>query len=259
MHDQEDNISPEEHENLSAEVNESLGMPEGEHSESMSPVKDTADELPAFAKERLGRQEKRHKRELRELRQQMQQLMQTQNACMANNNAYSPQPNPQGNGEMDDQIQRAVAAALRAKEDQERQGKEAEKAAHVHKQYQNLQDHLDSAADKYDDFDEVVRGDNVPFTSAMRDAALLLDNPGDVLYKLGKNKPELERIAKLHPLDQAREMVKLSTALMSGSGKQGSAPRTIGQIKNSPVPSPGINDNTPAAEIRARMKSGNWK
>jgi len=160
---------------------------------------------------------------------------------------------------MDDQIQRAVAAAMRAKDEHESRAKEAEKAAHVHQQYQNLQDHLDATADKYDDFDDVVRGDKVPFTEAMRDASLLLDNPGDVLYKLGKNRPELERIAKLHPLDQAKEMVKLSVALMSGGGKSGSAPRPIGQIKNTPVAPSQVNDNTPASEIRARMKAGNFK
>lgn len=254
MQEQSDNVSNQEQDHLSNEAMDSLGMPEGEGDENSEPKKDASEDLPAFAKERLGRQEKRHKRELREMRQQVQQLMQSQNS------GYPGQPSQQApQGESDDPIQRAVAAALRARDDQERQAKEAEKAAHVNKQYQNLQDHLDSTADKYDDFDEVVRGNDAPFTPAMRDAALLLDNPGDVLYKLGKNRNDLERIAKLHPLDQAKEMVKLSVALMGGNGKSGSAPRPIGQIKSNPVPSAHINDNTPAAEIRARMKSGNWK
>ena len=140
----------------------------------------------------------------------MQQLMQSQQQMGSATNpqpATAPQPSMGADG---DQIQRAVQAALMAKDQQQQQQQEAEKAQHVYKQYQNLENHLDSVADKYDDFDEVVRGNDVPFTPAMRDTALLLDNAGDVLYTLGKNPEELKRISQLHPLDQAKEMVKMS-------------------------------------------------
>jgi hypothetical protein len=263
MQRQEDNISDQENENLSSQAMNSMGEPESaaEEVNSETHKKEPAEELPAYAKERLGRQEKRHKRELREQQMQHMQLMQQMQSQQSGfANAGQPQSGSQDqDGGMDDQIQRAVHAALRAKDDQENQRKEAEKAAHVHKQYQNLQDHLDNTADKYDDFDEVVRGNDAPFTPAMRDASLLLDNAGEVLYKLGKDRNKLAEIAKLHPLDQAKEMVKLSVALMGANGKGGSAPRPIGQIKNTPVSPSQINDNTPASEIRARMKAGNFK
>lgn len=246
-------ISEPEHDNIAEEAMQGMGMSEGEE-----PKASPEEELPEFAKKRLGRQEKRHKRELREMQQQLQQLMQSQQQ------SGSPQMQQQMSqpemGGQEDAIHRAVAAALQAKDQQTQQMQDAEKAAHVHKQYRNLENHLDSAADKYEDFDEVVRGNDVPFTPAIRDAALLIDNPGDVLYKLGKNPDELKRISNLHPLDQAKEMVKLSIALMGNSGKNGSnPPKTIGQIKNTPVSSTQVNDNTSPAEIRQRMKSGNWK
>lgn len=256
MQDQSENISDQEHENLAEDAMDSLGEPEGSAEEILADKKPPADDLPAFAKERLGRQEKRHKRELRELRQQIQMMQ----SSLTPQNYGSPQSQPdQQGGDMQDHISRAVQAALQAKEDQQRKMEEAEKAAHVHQQYQNLEEQMDSAADKYEDFDDVVRNPNVPFTSAMRDTALLIDNPGDVLYKLGKNRAELKRIAQLHPLDQAKEMVKLSIALMGGNNKGGTSVKPLNPIRNNPVTSFDVTDQTSPADIRARMKAGTWK
>jgi hypothetical protein len=254
MDEQSENLSSEEKQNIAGETNESMGIP----AEAGEDQPTEGKELPQYAKERLGRQQKRHEREMREMRQQMQQM----HSQMQNPNSQSqqmPQAAQAGGGGVDDQIQRAVSYALNLQKMEEQKAKDAEKAAHVNQQYQNLQDHLDKASDKYDDFDDVVRGDNAPFTTAMRDAALLIDNPGDVFYKLGKNKEELARISKLHPIDQAREINKLSFALMGGKQDGSSqAPRVIGQVKSNPVPSQAVSDNTSVGEIRRRMKAG-WK
>src|SRR6185369_15898284 len=103
-----------------------------------------------------------------------------------------------------------------------------ERQAHVQKQYHGLHKHLDEVADRYNDFDDVVRGEEAPFTAHMRDAALLLPHSGpgsagEVLYELGKNKSELERISKLHPIDQARELTMMSHALAKGHEHKGSS------------------------------------
>jgi hypothetical protein len=126
--------------------------------------------------------------------------------------------------------------------------------------------HLDKMSDKYDDFDEVVKGEDAPFTTHMATAAMLLPrtgagSAGEVLYKLGKNPEELKRIANLHPLDQASEMVKLSHALISGGEQKGSSnpSRPLGNIKSNPVTnSRDVTDKTPVSELRRRMKTG-WK
>jgi hypothetical protein len=165
---------------------------------------------------------------------------------------------------VDAQIHKAVSYALQHKDMEERRAKDAERMQHVHRQYQELDKHLDNTSDKYDDFDDVVRGDHAPFTPHMRDAALMLPrkgngSAGEVLYKLGKNSSELERISKLHPLDQASEMVKLSHALISGGENTSSQSRPLGQIKSNPVTnSHTVTDKTPVSELRKRMKSG-WK
>lgn len=229
----------------------------------------------AVIKKRLGMQAKKHQREMRQMQEQlmhMQAQFQSKHMDSANpanhqnhnSNPYpSPgQPNPPGMSE-EDRIQKAVRYALGAKEHEERQAKEAEHATHVHKQYQRLNNEFDKASDKYDDFDDVVRGDDVPFTPHVRDALLLVENPAEVAYRLGKNKSELERISKLHPLDQAREVNKLSFSLMGGKDGKTSSPskaNPLGTVRANPAhSSTAITDKTPPSVIRARMKAGTWK
>jgi len=226
---------------------------------------------PYSIKKRLGMQAKKHAREMRQLHERLEQ-MQSMLMQDSANPAHSPQqnsyyhspgqPDPMPMSEQE-RIQAAVQMALGAKEHQEKQLKEAERHAHVQKQYQRLNNEFDLAADKYDDFDDVVRADDVPFTPHVRDALLLIENPADVAYQLGKNKSELERISKLHPLDQAREVNKLSFSLMNGVGikpqaSQKAAP--MGTIRANPAySSTAITDKTPPSAIRARMKAGTWK
>lgn len=226
---------------------------------------------PYGVKKRLGMQAKKHQREMR----QMQEHMLRMQAMLGGDNAQQPQhfgnqptysspgqPNPPSMTE-EEKIQKAVRIALGAKDHQERMAKDAERHAHVQKQYSRLNDEFDRASDKYDDFDETVRGEDVPFTPHVRDALLLVDNPAEVAYRLGKNRSDLERISKLHPLDQAREVNKLSFSLMGGNnGKPSSNQKSnpLGSIKANPAtPSTAVTDKTPASVIRARMKAGTWK
>lgn len=272
------NLSSQDQDDLAGEVLDNVGVGEpteeiieevdGKKHPHMKGDGNSGNEvdLPVGVKQRLGRQEKRHKREMNQMRQQleaMQQMMmnpQSQQGLGDNQqiDASYGEPNPL----VDEQIHKAVSLALHAQEEQKRKAKEKESIEHVNKRYQSLNENLDKASDKYDDFDDVVRAQDAPFTPAMRDAALFLDNPAEVLYKLGKNKDELKRIAQLHPVDQAREMVKLSHALMSGSDtrdKSTSSSRPMGNIKSNPVNPSSVNEKTPVGEIRRRMKAGDWK
>lgn len=222
-------------------------------------------------RKRIHAQAKKHHREMRAMQQQMLQMQAQMGGDSAvpqyphdTQNAYpSPgQPNGPGMSE-EEKIQHAVRLALSAKEQQEQQAQMADRHAHVQKQYQRLNDEFDRANEKYDDFDEVVRGDDTPFTTHVRDALLLVENPADVAYRLGKNKSELERISKLHPLDQAREVNKLSFTLLGGNnGKSSSVHKSnpLGMVKVNPTnSSSAITDKTPPSVIRARMKAGTWK
>jgi len=262
--DQSEMMSNQEKNAVAGETMDSLGEPQEtiDAAESGALGKDSKDELPLAAKERLGRQEKRHQKELRAMQAQIQELhsrfgSQTMPDQNQPANTYNSQP-VAGEG-IESHIHRAVQAALQAKDQQEAQARQAEQQAHVHKQYQALDDHLDNMSDKYEDFNDVVKAPDAPYTEAMKSAALLLPNAGDVLYKLGKNPEELKRVAKLHPLDQAKEMVKLSVALQGGSSQGTSVPRQLGSVKSNPVtPQGSVNENTSVGELRRKLKAG-WK
>lgn len=75
------------------------------------------------------------------------------------------------------------------------------------------EDKVDRAEGKYPDWAEVV-GELTPdtsFTAAIMDC----DNAEDVAYHLGKNPAEAERIAKLSPLSQVREIGRLEEKLLA--------------------------------------------
>lgn len=257
---------------LADQAMESVGVSEGEPDATGQP-EETEGSNGSHSKEslavqkRLKAQRRAHEREVRELHarigdleSRMGQPMQPQDQSM------NPYDMPQQGGNVDETIQKAVSYALRQREMEERKARDAQEAAHVQKSYQDFGKHLEGMNDKYDDFHDVVFGQDTPYTTHMRDYSLTLPrsgagSAGEVLYKLGKNKPELERISKLHPLDQASELAKLSHSLISGGDQKMSQPnRPLGQIKNNPVSnSHAVTDKTPIGSIRERMKSGNWK
>lgn len=262
-------LSSQDQDGLSGSVMESLGEPKEvveEMNESrQGEGKADQEDLPEGVKDRIWRQERKHQREMRNMKAQLENLqshlssrpnMESSNDQAAN--SYMPQ------SDVDEQIHKAVGYALRHKEEQESKVKEAERMQHVHKQYQGLHKHLDDVSDKYDDFEEVVRGQDAPFTPHMRDAALLLPrkgagSAGEVLYKLGKNPSELDRISRLQPVDQASEVIRLSHALIGGEDSKSPQSRPLGQIKSNPsINSHAITDRTPVSELRKRMKA-NWK
>lgn len=236
--------------------------------EEHSPIGNDNTGDPLFVQKRLKQQKRSHDREMREMQARMaelqSQLSSQQNPQSFDANPYAAQGSNNPGG-IDETISKAVSFALQQKEQEERKAKAAEQAAHISKQYHGLQQHLDSLADKYDDFDDLVRSDHAPFTATMRDAALMLPkkgagSAGEVLYKLGKNPEELSRISKLYPHEQAAELVALSHALISGGEHKESASRPLGQIKNNPVTnSVGVTEKTPISSIRDRMRKGTFK
>ena len=269
---EEDQNELNEQESSDGENVENGGVGPGDAEEQgSSDAMEAQGDDPYGVKKRLGMQAKKHQREMRQMQEHMHRIQAQLGGDSAqphypqsHQNAYPSPGQPSGPGMSEEErIQHAVRYALGAKEHEERQAKEAQHATHVHKQYQRLNDEFDKASDKYDDFDDVVRGDDVPFTPHVRDALLLVENPAEVAYRLGKNKSELERISRLHPLDQAREVNKLSFSLMGGNNGKPSSPtkaNPLGTVRQNPAhSSTAVTDKTPPSVIRARMKAGTWK
>ncbi len=263
-------VSGNDKERLAEDVVESLGEPEGsgedinQSHESMG--HDNAGD-PLYVQKRLKQQKRAHDREMREMQARMQELQSQQYQPREDNNSMSIGQVGQGGnlGNVDEAIQRAVSFALQHRELEERKAREAKNQADIAQEYENLQRHLDTTSDKYDDFDDVVRGNNAPFTPTIRDAALLLPkngsgSAGEVLYKLGKNPEELARISQLPSHKQAAEVIRLSHALISGGESRNANSRPLGSIKSNPVVnSAGVNEKTTPSQIRALMKEGKFK
>lgn len=104
---------------------------------------------------------------------------------------------------------------------------------------------VERAEDKYEDFDTVV-GElqpNTPFVAAIMEA----DNGEDIAYHLGKNPKEAERIAKLAPRAQIREIGKLEAKLQAEPAK----PRTPSKAPAPIVPvSASATPATPADVVK---------
>jgi hypothetical protein len=265
-------LAAQEKENLAGNVMESLGDSSDGVDEGGSPSESqeqSGSSDPLYVQKRLKQQKRAHDREMRALHAKIEAMQPSYSQSDYSQNEQ-PQHQNQGSGSIDEHVARAVHLALQHKEMEERKAHEAESAAHVHRQYQELNKHLDGVSEKYDDFDDVVRGEHTPYTSHMRDASLLLPqtgagSAGEVLYKLGKpeNRAELDRIRMLHPLEQARELNKLSHALIKSEHSKGTQAHQpmMGNIKSNPAinSSNAVTEQTLPADIRARMKAGKFK
>jgi len=263
-------LSSQDQDGLAGEVMENVGVSEdAKPQESVESSDETSDgsrsnETLAVQK-RLKAQKRAHEREVRELHARIGDLeSRMTQPNTSTDQAVNPYNASQG-GDIEQTIHKAVSFALQQKEMEERKAQEMQQAAHVQRKYQDFQKHLDGMGDKYDDFHEKVFDPNAAFTNTMRDYASTLPksgagSAGEVLYKLAKNPSELERIAKLHPHDQASEMSALSHALISGGeGKSSNSRPPLGNIKSNPVVnSHAVTEKTPIGELRKRLKAG-WK
>lgn len=84
----------------------------------------------------------------------------------------------------------------------------------------------EALADKYPDFDEVVGDDDLPITAGMARAIARTENGPEVAYYLGKNPTVAEKLSRMHPIDAASELGRIS----AGLGK------TAKQVSNAPAP-----------------------
>ena len=74
-------------------------------------------------------------------------------------------------------------------------------------------DREEQARDKYDDFEQVAYNPKLPITTVMADTIRASDIGPDVAYYLGTNVKETERIARLPPILQAKEIGRIEAKL----------------------------------------------
>lgn len=109
---------------------------------------------------------------------------------------------------------------------QERSAQESQmRAQREHEEI--LAANISKAADKYDDFNDVVTNRNLPITFAMRDAMGESELGGDIAYYLGSNVQEAAQIARLSPIAQVKAILALEAKLRTPKKVTTDAPEPI--------------------------------
>jgi hypothetical protein len=119
-------------------------------------------------------------------------------------------------------------------------------------------DREEEARNKYDDFEQVAYNPKLPVTETMAQTIQASDNGPDVIYYLGSNPKEAERIARLSPLLQAREIGKIEANLGSNppAKKTSTAPAPIAPVTARTSGAPAY-DTTDPRSIKS-MSTSEW-
>ena len=116
----------------------------------------------------------------------------------------------------------------------------------------------EKARDKYDDYEDVVYNPKLRITDVMAETIQHSDIGPDLAYWLGSNPKEADRIARLSPIMQAREIGKIEVKLADNPPvkKTTSAPTPISPVTARSSGSPS-HDTTDPRSIKT-MSTSEW-
>ena len=149
----------------------------------------------------------------------------------------------------------AEALALRKAEELIAQRDRQKEQAEVVELYSEREE---KARDKYDDFEDVVYNPKLRITDVMAETIQHSDIGPDLAYWLGTNPKEADRIARLSPLMQAREIGRIEVKLADNPPvkKTTSAPTPISPVTARSSGSPS-HDTTDPRSIKT-MSTSEW-
>ena len=149
----------------------------------------------------------------------------------------------------------AEALALRKAEELLAQRDRQKEQAEIVEAYSEREE---KARDKYDDFEDVVYNPKLRITDVMAETIQYSDLGPDLAYWLGSNPKEAERIARLSPILQAREIGKIEVRLSDNPPvkKTTSAPTPISPVTARSSGSPS-HDTTDPRSIKT-MSTSEW-
>jgi hypothetical protein len=229
---------------LPASVPEVTATPEPEVSTpEEKPAKTfTQEEVDALVSKRLAREQRKWDRELKK----------TNSVPVATAPAV-PKPDSFSSPEEADAYAEAVAdrkaEELLAQREAERQRQETVDAYH---------DREEQAREKYDDFEQVVYNPSLRITTVMAETIQTSEVGPDLAYYLGSNPKEAQRIAKLPPYLQAKEIGKIEVKLADNPPvkKTSSAPAPITPVTARSTTAPAY-DTTDPRSIKS-MSTSEW-
>ena len=119
-------------------------------------------------------------------------------------------------------------------------------------------DREEEARGKYVDFEQVAYNPTLPVTDVMAQTIQSSDIGPDLIYHLGSNPKEAERISRLSPLLQAREIGKIEARLAADppARKTTSAPAPIAPVTARSTSAPTY-DTTDPRSIKS-MSTSDW-
>jgi len=111
---------------------------------------------------------------------------------------------------------------------------------------------------KYDDFDQVAYNPKLPITDVMAETIRASEVGPELAYHLGSNPKEAERIAKLSPFMQAKEIGRIEANLVAQPPvkKTTSAPAPISPVTARVSGSPAVDTTDPRAT--KSMSTSDW-
>jgi hypothetical protein len=123
---------------------------------------------------------------------------------------------------------------------------------------ESYHDREEKAREKYDDFAQVAYNPNLPITDVMAQSIQSSDIGPEMAYHLGANPKEAERISRLSPILQAKEIGKLEAKLAADPPvkKTSNAPTPISPITARSTGSPAY-DTTDPRSIKT-MSTSDW-
>jgi len=116
----------------------------------------------------------------------------------------------------------------------------------------------EEARSKYDDFEQVAYNPKLPITDAMAQTIQASEVGPDMAYYLGSNPKEADRISRLSPLQQAKELGKIEAKLSDNPPvkKTSNAPAPIAPITARSSGSPAL-DTTDPRSLKT-MSTSEW-
>ena len=201
----------------------------------------TQEELDAAIGKRLAREQRKWERE--------QALKQSAQAAPVEPAALPPA----------DQFEspEAYAEALAERKAQELIAKR-EAAKQQAEVLENYHDKEELARDKYDDFEQVAYNPNLRITDVMAQTIRASDVGPDVAYYLGANPKEADRISRLSPFLQAKEIGVIEAKLVNNPPvkKTTSAPAPISPVTARTSGSPSYDTTDPRST--KTMSDSEW-
>ena len=202
----------------------------------------TQAEIDAMIGKRLAREQRKWEREQAAKQAELQTLKAAPAQAPAADQFESPEAY-------------AEALALRKAEELIAQRDAAKQQAAILEDYH---DREEKARDKYDDFDQVAYNPNLPITTVMAQSIQASDVGPEVAYYLGANPKEAERISRLGPILQAKEIGKIEAKVAAAPPVQRttSAPSPISPVSARSSGSPAYDTTDPRST--KTMSDSQW-